>query len=584
MSRQFVLDTLLRWHLDARDGAVEWRDERRRRLFFFAQGALLLIQSNLKSESPTRIQELHPDADADTVRELVNRSRLRGAILETKGEIVEHDGAVPPERQPCALLPTLTTILDALPRPNPGAFPRVVPTARGAFDRLPTTRDLREWLRELDGHRTVEEVLAFAPGSPEEAQAALTLGVLVGALELVEQEAGLSRVIGGSGLSTNRLRPAETTRSLGPAAAAAGVRGEPLLLPPEGAGSDPESVASPAEAFGAGSPGLPAAAPPPQAPAPAPTPPAPRRESTRATREAARAARGGSSTAEIADLIGDVVGAPSDAHEVVLPRRGDTLESRLGPAYQRIVNAPDHFGVLGCTHEDPPEVLRSAYVQLARDLHPDRWSQADAAERKRAEDVFERVRAAWEVLGTEGTREVYVRRVIHGEKTEEEKAQERVQSIMEAEAAFRRGMIDFQAGRMLPAYELFSRAHGLVPEDQEMQAYHGFTQFRVYAGRDEEKARAGAKMVEAVLKANDRMDAAWVLIGLIFWAKGDEGKAKGAFVQALRIKPSNPDALRELKRLQRQGDPPSRAEPTTGSAPGSPGGFFSRLFGGGKKT
>jgi hypothetical protein len=50
---------------------------------------------------------------------------------------------------------------------------------------------------------------------------------------------------------------------------------------------------------------------------------------------------------------------------------------------------------------------------------------------------------------------------------------------------------------------------------------------------------------------------------------GNEAAARRAFVAALRLKPSNPDAAREMRRLGRERDAAAEAAPT---------GFLSRLF------
>ena len=63
-------------------------------------------------------------------------------------------------------------------------------------------------------------------------------------------------------------------------------------------------------------------------------------------------------------------------------------------------------------------------------------------------------------------------------------------------------------------------------------------------------------MIIEVTKANEdqevKLDSAWVLLGKAYRENGDKDKAMRAITRALKIKPSNSDAQRELKRLRGQ--------------------------------
>jgi curved DNA-binding protein CbpA len=270
---------------------------------------------------------------------------------------------------------------------------------------------------------------------------------------------------------------------------------------------------------------------------------------------------------DIASLIADELGGSVPVPSV----RVDPVEAAFGPALTRIRNAPDHFAVLGVSWRDPAEVIRKSYFNLARELHPDRYGAESEEVQRTAAELFDKVRAAWEMLGDDSKREAYIAKVIRGEKTEEEKAMEKVQAILDGEALFKRALNEYYAGRTPQAHELFSAAAERVPDEPEFQAYAGYTTFKLNQGRDERKAEEGAERILAALKVNERLDSAQVLIGLVHRARGDDVSAKRAFTAALKLKPSNPDAARELKRLE--------SRPSPAPAPEAGGGLFSRLFG-----
>ena len=68
-----------------------------------------------------------------------------------------------------------------------------------------------------------------------------------------------------------------------------------------------------------------------------------------------------------------------------------------------------------------------------------------------------------------------------------------------------------------------------------------------------------------------RLDGGWVLLGRAYREMGDKDAAKRCLVQALRYNPANPDAPRELRRLEGKAAP----NKNDGKKPG----FFGKLFG-----
>lgn len=484
MSGAELAEVLAHWFARGVSGAVEWRDGRRRRLYFFQAGQLVAVQSNLKSESPQRLQELHPGLDAAALARKVAEVRLRGGLEEVEGVVETHVGVEAPSVEPVDLVGLLWAVADALPRPSERGFPRLRPGGASLLALLPIQDDLRAYLGVVDGTRPVEDVVDFGPGAPDDTRNAIALATLLGAMEVADAAAP-SAIVTRPGAT--RLPPAE------PAPAPRLTAGDIAAMIQEELEHRPSSGSHPS----------------------APEP--------------------------------EVHG-----HEVVLKRKpaADPPDprARLRAELARMHRASDHFATLGVRWNDAPEAMRRAYVALARELHPDRWRDASPEEQEEVTAAFDKVRAAWEVLGDEVAREKYVARVIRGEKSEEEQAMERVKRILEAEAEFKRGVTELNAGRVLHAHDYFQRACNAIPEDLEMRAYLGYTTFRLALGRDARKAEEGFRMVEEATKARERFDQGHVLLGMMYRALGEEGKARQCFIQALRIRPANVDAQRELKR------------------------------------
>ncbi|HCH62693.1 MAG TPA: hypothetical protein DFR83_07815, partial [Deltaproteobacteria bacterium] len=254
------------------------------------------------------------------------------------------------------------------------------------------------------------------------------------------------------------------------------------------------------------------------------------------------------------------------------------LEDELRGLAERLESAPDFFGVLDLPWDSDAEAFRQAHLKLAQKLHPDRFADAPEDIQDLATETFDKVRAAWEVLGDDEARAAYIDRVIHGKKTEDELAMEQVENYWAAEADFKRGLAAFNAGRIREAHGLFESAVTREANELEFRAYLGFTTFQLHKKSDADKADLGKEMLKEVLERNKeqkrKLDAAWVLMGRIFRDEGNDKGARRCFVQALKLNASNGDAQREMRRLTNS-TPAAKKKAEEEKS----GGFFSRWFG-----
>lgn len=73
----------------------------------------------------------------------------------------------------------------------------------------------------------------------------------------------------------------------------------------------------------------------------------------------------------------------------------------------RLDTTIDHYAVLGVARSAESPGIRKAYLQLARQHHPDRHGGASAPERRQAEQKMREVNEAWRVLGDERLKRQY---------------------------------------------------------------------------------------------------------------------------------------------------------------------------------
>jgi len=562
-------------------GAVEGRQDKKKWTFLFDRGALVGSKSNLKSEQPDAVLAQKPDMAADAVAKNVLLRRLKGAITGAS-EWSAQAGAAPASPEPLDLLPLLIKAVATSREPEAlrAALGADGALALGALTGLGLPAAQVGWLSGLGGQRLHA---AAAEGPVEERERLALLGCLraIGALQV---EAPPAKAAAPAGLDLGALlggpaaAPAAPPAAPAPAGPAAGLDLGALL---GDLGATKAAHAAPAAP--AANPWAPDKVVVPQGGAPAPAPlDLPPEDYEEAEIEAlgdggpVKLDAGFFASLNVRPDREVVAGAA--APTAAPPAPAHPLAAELQATHARLMAAANHFEVLGLPHDVAVEDFRKAHLALAQKLHPDRHNDAPADQQELASEAFDKVRAAWEVLGDDTKRKDYIDRVIFGKKTEEELAMEQVQNYWAAESDFKRGMAAFNAGRMPEAHKLFESAVAKVPEELEFRAYFGFTTFQTFRTRDPEKAEEGKDMIKEVVEKNKeqqrKLDGAWVLLGRIYRESNNPEAAFKCFRQALKLNPSNADAPRELKRLQ-GGQPGQPAQKKEEEKPG----FFARLFG-----
>ena len=248
---------------------------------------------------------------------------------------------------------------------------------------------------------------------------------------------------------------------------------------------------------------------------------------------------------------------------------------------QHAEQAKNHFELLNLPQNASSDDVRNAFFSLSKKIHPDLFSDRSEEVQQLATDIFDKVREAQEVLSQPESRQKYIDHVILGKATEEEIARQQLENIWKAEDAFKKGERIFHQGQLSKAHEFFTEAHECDPNSLEIQAYYGYTTFNLNRTSRPEKSDEGIELIKEALQKNEaqevKLDGAWVLLARAYREKGDEKKAMNAVTRALRIKPSNLDAQKELNRLRGKSPSGKAAAPEE-----KKGNFFSRLFGGKK--
>jgi hypothetical protein len=196
----------------------------------------------------------------------------------------------------------------------------------------------------------------------------------------------------------------------------------------------------------------------------------------------------------------------------------------------------DLFVRLGIPETAGKEEVKKAFLGLARQFHPDRFSSPALADlQEKVKDFFAAVNEAYETLSDDRKRAAYL-------------AQRKSQGTVNAEAA----RLDFQKGEACVRTRDFARARGFLESAvradprPEHQAALAWAMMNDPGFRDREKARALA--VEAARDLT--CDRAQFVAGIFARDAEDAGTAERFFRACLKANPRHADAQRELRLLE----------------------------------
>ena len=230
---------------------------------------------------------------------------------------------------------------------------------------------------------------------------------------------------------------------------------------------------------------------------------------------------------------------------------------------ERLRTAESHYEVLGVESAAAPETLKSAYYDLARRYHPDRFRKADPGLLTRMESAFARITQAYDTLRDDDLRANYNAKLQARKKaqqiadatakpvaatTETSATPDGIPQISVAQRAaddFKEGLAALEQGQRKLAAGLFASAARLVPNEARYRAYYG----QMLVGQESTRRAAEAEL-QAAIKLDPGNADYRVMLAQLFRDLGFALRAKGEAERAVAADPNNQkarDLLRELK-------------------------------------
>ena len=234
---------------------------------------------------------------------------------------------------------------------------------------------------------------------------------------------------------------------------------------------------------------------------------------------------------------------PAEMKPQHVPAEDDALRSELTAMAERMRNA-DAFGVLEVERSVGDTEIRTAYADLAKRTHPDRFVSASSAVHQMAEEVFGLVSAAYESIADNESRLGYLR-----DESSRRRLQQEIdegQRAVRAEREFQKGEAALRARRPDQALVHFQNAVESYPEEGEYHAALGYALHLTAPSNPITLKKAYAHIQQGRKLAPDRAKP-YLYLGRLSLAEGRAEVAEKLLARAVQLDPDGLEALRELR-------------------------------------
>ncbi|GAB4296876.1 MAG: hypothetical protein Kow0090_12040 [Myxococcota bacterium] len=209
------------------------------------------------------------------------------------------------------------------------------------------------------------------------------------------------------------------------------------------------------------------------------------------------------------------------------------------------------FEILSVERNATESQIKSAYLQLARVFHPDNVrSKLGADKLQIAEDYFERISEAYQILSNKDQRDEYLAKLKLKEEGPPAAQKEfKVEDVLESEQLFLMAKKLLSGNSFAAAEANLTRALALSPDEKE---YKGYLAWAMYnnAGNDYKKKDEAKKTLKEVIDSDIEIAEFFYYLGYIFKIEGNLDEAENYFVKTLQIDGRHIKAKQEIHLIQ----------------------------------
>jgi len=188
--------------------------------------------------------------------------------------------------------------------------------------------------------------------------------------------------------------------------------------------------------------------------------------------------------------------------------------------------------------------IRSAYEQLARRFHRDRFRSETAAVQKIADQAATFVSQAYEQIATSEKRVEYAQ--VSRREATEDKDRAEAKRVLRAEASFQQGEAALRSRDYESALAHFGTSVQAYPEEGEYHAHYGWALHLCHPD-DIALAHEAMEHVKRGIKLARDREKPYLFLGRLCKAVGRLDAAEKMFTKAVQVKPECVEAIRELR-------------------------------------
>ena len=220
----------------------------------------------------------------------------------------------------------------------------------------------------------------------------------------------------------------------------------------------------------------------------------------------------------------------------------------------------DHFALLGVPFDAPSDVVRTTYLNLSRQLHPDKLAELGVDDTGGvASRLFSQIGQAFAVLTDQGRRTEYMASLLRPDvalppaapppapartKTAEE-------LVTEAAEAFKRGETALRRDEPIEACLAFAKAVELQPNNADYVGLLGWAQF--CAATDKAAAAGKARQaLDKMIQKSDKPIRGRFLLGRVERMLGRDREARYHFEQVIDMQANHAEAQSEIRAIDQR--------------------------------
>jgi CheY-like chemotaxis protein/TolA-binding protein len=203
----------------------------------------------------------------------------------------------------------------------------------------------------------------------------------------------------------------------------------------------------------------------------------------------------------------------------------------------------DYFTLLGVSESDSREQVRKSYHNLVKKYHPDRFFEQDVLLdlKDKVNALFQRISEAHETLCDATAKARY-----DCERKGERPRTTSLETILQAETAFQKGMRHFKSKKYSEAKKDFTEALELSPKEAEYLMYQAWSAYKADPRSTDVLINTRKKLMQAI-ELNPKLSLAHLYLGYVCKDEGNEKEAQRRFERAIQCNPNCTEALRELR-------------------------------------